>query len=155
MNRSSTLASRFREVILDGKFIANTNYKEQLEQVDWKQAVHRIVGLNSIALLAQHIHYYVQGVLQVLQGGSLDIHDQYSFSFPEIIDEAQWRSFLQRFWFDAETFATVLSSMSDERLDTAFVDERYGTYQRNMDAMIEHCYYHLGQIVLLRKISLI
>jgi hypothetical protein len=33
-----------------------------------------------------------------------------------------------------------------------FVNEKYGSLQRNIDAMIEHSYYHLGQIVLIRKI---
>jgi hypothetical protein len=42
----------------------------------------------------------------------------------------------------------------DEKLDEAFVDEKYGTWQRNIDAMIEHCYYHLGQITLIRKMIL-
>ena len=41
--------------------------------------------------------------------------------------------------------------MSEEKLDEAFVDEKYGTYHRNIDGMIEHCYYHLGQIVLIKK----
>lgn len=27
-----------------------------------------------------------------------------------------------------------------------------GTFLRNMDAMIEHAYYHLGQIVLIKKL---
>jgi hypothetical protein len=152
MNRSATLASRFREVILDGKFIANTNYKDQLSQVNWQQAVHKPGDVNSIALLVQHIHYYVRGILQVLGGGSLDIHDKYSFSFPDITGEAQWLDVQQRFLSDAEAFALALAALSDEHLDVNFVDEKYGTYQRNMDAMIEHCYYHLGQIVLLRKL---
>jgi hypothetical protein len=152
MNRASMLASRFREAILDGKFIANTNYKEQLSQVTWQQAVYKPAGVNSIALLTQHIHYYVHGVLQVLQGGSLDIHDKYSFSFPDINSEAQWLEVLRRFWADAEAFALALATLPEGKLDTGFVDEKYGTYQRNMDAMIEHCYYHLGQIVLLRKL---
>ena len=35
-----------------------------------------------------------------------------------------------------------------------FVDEKYGTFQRNIEAMIEHSYYHLGQIVLIKKMLL-
>jgi hypothetical protein len=41
--------------------------------------------------------------------------------------------------------------MPEEKLNQVFVDEKYGTYQRNIDAMIEHAYYHLGQIVLIKK----
>jgi hypothetical protein len=42
--------------------------------------------------------------------------------------------------------------MNDNKLTESFVEEKYGTYYRNIDAMIEHSYYHLGQIVLLKKI---
>jgi hypothetical protein len=33
-------------------------------------------------------------------------------------------------------------------------DEQYGTWQRNLEAVIEHSYYHLGQIILIRKMIL-
>jgi uncharacterized damage-inducible protein DinB len=61
---------------------------------------------------------------------------------------------LTRFWNDAEEFASFIEQMPEERLQQVFVDEKYGTYQRNIEAMIEHSYYHLGQIVLLKKILL-
>jgi len=32
------------------------------------------------------------------------------------------------------------------------VEEKYGNYQRNIDGMIEHSYYHLAQIVVIKKI---
>jgi len=33
-----------------------------------------------------------------------------------------------------------------------FTDEKYGTYQRNLIGILEHSYYHLGQIVLIKKL---
>jgi hypothetical protein len=42
--------------------------------------------------------------------------------------------------------------MPEKKVLHVFVDEKYGTYLRNIEAMIEHSYYHLGQIVLIRKI---
>lgn len=59
---------------------------------------------------------------------------------------------LNKFWKDAEQFALNVESMSDEKLESVFVDEKYGSYRRNIEAMIEHSYYHLGQIVLIKKI---
>lgn len=40
----------------------------------------------------------------------------------------------------------------EEKLKEAFVEEKYGTYQRNLEGMIEHSYYHLGQIVLIKEL---
>lgn len=39
MNSNQFLAKRLREVFLDGYWIANTNYKNQLKQVTWQQAL--------------------------------------------------------------------------------------------------------------------
>ena len=154
MNQSIQIANRFREVILNGTWIANTNFKDQLAGLDWKIATKKIDSLNTIAVLAQHIHYYVSGVLNVFNGGTLDIKDQFSFDFPEITSQEQWNIFLDKFWNDAEDFATLVAQMSDDKLNTPFVDEKYGSYQRNIESMIEHSYYHLGQIVLIKKMLL-
>jgi hypothetical protein len=152
MKQTTALARRFREAILEGTWIANTNYKHQLQHLDWQLATSKVGELNTIAVLAQHIHYYINGVKNVLKGGSLDIKDQYSFNFAPIGSQADWEAFLNRFWTDAEEFASLIDQLPEERLTNVFFDEKYGTYRRNMDAMIEHCYYHLGQIVLLRKV---
>lgn len=55
MDRRIYLANRLREVILNGSWIANTNYKQQLENLDWEQAIEKADTSNSIADLAQHI----------------------------------------------------------------------------------------------------
>ena len=56
MNRQTYLANRFREVILNGTWIANTNFKKELENLDWKTATTQFQNLNTISVLAQHIH---------------------------------------------------------------------------------------------------
>lgn len=146
------LANRFREVILNGTWIANTNYKNQLEGLDYKISTSQVDSLNTIAVLAQHIHYYINGINNVFDGGNLEIRDIYSFDFNPIESQSQWEEFLVQFWNDAEEFATHVEKMSDEKLKEPFVDEKYGLYLRNIDGMIEHSYYHLGQISLLKKL---
>lgn len=146
------LAHRFREVILSGTFIANTNYKAQLQDTGWELVTAKVGPLNTIAVLAQHLHYYIAGVKQVLEGGTLDIKDQYSFDFAAIKTQEQWDAFLQKFWTDAEAFAILVEQLPEPQLNEPFVKEQYGTYLRNIDAMIEHSYYHLGQIVLIKKL---
>src|SRR5690606_32067678 len=151
MNQSTQIANRFREVILNGTWIANTNFKDQLVNSDWQIAIKKVDSLNTIAELAQHIHYYISGILNVFNGGSLDIKDQYSFNFPPIESQEQWNLFLEKFWNDAEEFARKVELMSDEKLNSVFVDEKYGSFKRNIEAMIEHSYYHLGQVVFIKK----
>ena len=59
MTRNLFLANRIREVLLNGKWIANTNFKEQIINVNWEKAVQKIGNINSIAMLTFHINYYL------------------------------------------------------------------------------------------------
>lgn len=152
MNNQLKLANRFREVILNGTWIANTNFKNELSKINWKIVIKKRENLNSIAALAQHIHYYIKGIKNVFLGGRLEISDKYSFDFPEIQSEEEWLNFLAEFWKDSEELALLIETMEETKLNVYFVDEKYGSYYRNIDAMIEHSYYHLGQIVLINKI---
>lgn len=151
MKSTLQLASRFREVILNGTWIANTNFKHQLTGLNWQIATEKFKNLNTIAVLAQHIDYYISGINVVFKGGGLEIKDQFSFDFPEIASQSEWELFLVKFWRDAEEFASLIEQMPEEKLTQVFTDEKYGTYERNIEAMIEHSYYHLGQIVLIKK----
>lgn len=154
MNRSISLASRIREVYIDGKWIANTNYKEQLESISWPQVNEKISHLNSIAVLTFHINYYLEGLLQVLNGGNLEISDQYSFDMPQLNNEKDWIKIKNQFLSNAFKFSEKIEQLDDTIFDQSFVDEKYGTYLRNIEAVIEHSYYHLGQIVLIKKMLL-
>uniref|UniRef100_UPI004048F501 DUF1572 domain-containing protein n=1 Tax=Gelidibacter sp. TaxID=2018083 RepID=UPI004048F501 len=151
MQSSKQLAERFREVIFDGLWIANTNYKDQLSNVTMAEATKKVDTFNTIAALTYHINYYIEGVSIFFETGELTIKDQFSFDLPEMTSENDWELLKSRFWHNAETFATQIEQMSNEQLDDIFVLEKYGTYQRNIDAIIEHSYYHLGQIVLIKK----
>ena len=152
MGNTRQSACRIREVFLNGTWIANTNYRDQLLNLDWESAIARVGSLNTIAALAQHIHYYIKGVSHVFKGGSLDVKDKYSFSFPPIQSQQDWENFLNSFWNDAEELASLVEQMPEEKGKEFFVEEKYGTYQRNIDGMIEHGYYHLGQIVQMKKL---
>ncbi|MGE6394624.1 DUF1572 domain-containing protein [Chryseobacterium scophthalmum] len=154
MSTTSQLSKRFREVLLNGKWIANTNFKEQLSDVTWEQATTKIDSLNTIAMLTFHIDYYIAGLVNVFEGGDLEIKDKFSFDLPPIESQQEWENVLNKLWQDSEKFATLLEQMPDSKLDEVFVDEKYGTYLRNIDGMIEHSYYHLGQITLIKKLIL-
>ena len=152
MTKSEQLANRLREVILNGTWIANTNYKDQLENLDWKLATKKIQSLNTIAALAQHVHYYVSGINNVFINGTLDIRDKFSFDFPPITSQTQWETFQHNFWSDAGELSQYIEKLKDEQLNENFIDKKYGNYLRNINGLIEHSYYHLGQIVLIKKL---
>lgn len=151
MTRSKDLANRLNEVLLDGRWIANTNIKEQIESVTWQQAIQKVETLNTIAALTFHINYYLGGLINVFHGGELEIRDKFSFDLPPIQSETDWENLMNGFIANAKVFIECIEKMPDAKFDEPFVDKKYGTYQRNIEGIIEHSYYHLGQISLLKK----
>jgi hypothetical protein len=149
---NTDLAHRLREVLLDGKWIAHTNFKEQITGIQWEQAIQKFQNLNTIAQLTFHITYYLKGVLQVFEGGDLEIRDRYSFDMPKIQSEADWQHLVTEFVSYAEKYIRHVEKMDARMLQQPFVKETYGTYLRNIEAQIEHSYYHLGQVSLIKKL---
>ncbi|MCP4442974.1 MAG: DinB family protein [Aureispira sp.] len=153
-NTAKQLANRLREVLLDGKWVTGTNLKEQIADLSWEEATTKVDSLNSIAALTFHIHYYIAGVLNVLEGGSLDIRDKYSFDMPPINSQKDWTALIEKTCSDSEKFIGLVEQLSEEKLAEAFVNPKYGNYHRNIDVLIEHSYYHLGQLILIKKLIL-
>ena len=151
MTLSKQITNQIREVLLNGTWVA-TNYKVQLEDVDWKQATTKVADLNTVADLIFHIDYYLVGLIQVFNGGSLDIKDKFSNDAPQITSATEWDKRKQKLFHDAETFANLVEKMTEEELMAPFVEAKYGNNYINIQAMIEHSYYHLGQIVLIKKL---
>ncbi|MBK8643531.1 MAG: DinB family protein [Saprospiraceae bacterium] len=151
MNRNLTIASRLREVLLDGRWIANTNFKEQIHSVNWQQATQKVENLNTIAALTYHINYYLGGLLSAYENGKIEIRDQYSFDLPPIHSESEWNKLVAEFLSNSEKFVLRIEQMEDKEFDQPFIEEKYGTLLRNIEGVIEHSYYHLGQISLIRK----
>lgn len=154
MTRAKQIADRLREVILNGKWIANTNIREQLADLSWQQAITKIGSLNTIAVLTFHVDYYIAGLNNVFEGGDLEIRDKYSFDMPPVTSREDWEKLRNSLFTNAEKFAAFVELMPDAQLDEGFVDEKYGTYLRNIEGMIEHAYYHFGQITLIKKMVL-
>ena len=45
-----------------------------------------------------------------------------------------------------------MEQLPEDQIRAPFIEAKYGDNYRNFISMIEHGYYHLGQIVLLKKL---
>lgn len=153
MNLTAQIAKHFRDVHFGGNW-TSVNLKDSLVNITWQQATTQVYSCNTIATLVFHTNYYVSAVSKVLQGEPLDAHDKYSFDHPPIQSQEDWEKLLDKTWTDAEKFANLIEQFPESKLGETFSDEKYGTYYRNLHGIIEHFHYHLGQIVLIKKILL-
>jgi hypothetical protein len=144
------LAKHLRAVISGGNW-SDSNYQDQLKEVDWEMATTKVEGVNTILQLVYHVSYYLPYVAKVLEGGTLDAKDKYSWDTPDIQSEQAWQELLKQFWRDAEQLAQAIEQLADEQLQADFADPKYGDCMGNILGIIEHLHYHLGQIVVLKK----
>lgn len=150
MNLTGHIARQFREVYFGGNWTAS-NLKQHLQDLTWQQATSQVQSFNTIAALVFHMNYYVNAILQVLQGNSLDAHDKHSFDHAPILSEKDWNKLLDKTWTDAEKFASLIDQLPESKLWEIFSEKKYGDYYRNLEGIIDHTHYHLGQIVILKK----
>ena len=153
MNLPAELAKHLKDVHLGGNW-TSSNLKDNLTDVSWQQATTQVHSFNTIATLVYHVNYYISAVLKVLQGGPLEASDKYSFDLPPIESQRDWDNLLDKTFANAETFALLIEQLPEHKLWESFADEKYGTYYRNIQGIIEHTHYHLGQIALIKKILL-
>lgn len=151
MALAKQIAKHFREVYFGGNW-TDSSMKEQLSNVSWHKAIEKIGTLNSIMALAYHNYYFVVALLDVLKEKPLTAHDKFSFNHPKIESQQDWESFLNKIWNDVECVALLIEQMHDGKLNEDFAEVKYGTYYRNIAGIIEHTHYHLGQIVLIKKL---
>jgi len=128
------------------------NLKDTLADVTWEQATTKVYSFNTIATLAYHMTYYVTAVLKVLEGRPLDASDKLSFAHPPVTSQEDWLQMQDKMWTEAEQFTAMIEQFPEDKLFNDFTDPKYGNYYRNFNGIIEHTHYHLGQIVLIKKI---
>jgi len=151
MNFSSHIAKHFHDVHFGGNWTWS-NMKEQLSDVTWEESITKVHDLNTIATLTFHVNYFIEAQIQVLKGRPLDAKDEYSFDHPPIHSQEDWENLLYKIWRDAEELKALIERLPDSTLNETFVEEKYGTYYRNLTGMIEHTHYHLGQIAIIKKL---
>ena len=151
MSISKHLATHLRDVFFGGNW-TSINLKDQLVAITWEDANKEINSLNTILALTFHIGYYITGVLEVFNDSPLEIRDKYSYDHPKITSATEWKTLCQTILNNAEILAKYIETLPEDTIWSDFVDPKYGNYYSNISGIIEHTHYHLGQIVLIKKL---
>jgi uncharacterized damage-inducible protein DinB len=153
MNLPAFIAKQIRELHFGGNW-TNVNLKDTLNGLTWQQSIAKIDHLNTIAALVYHINYFTVAVIKVLEGGPLTSSDKYSFDLPLIQSADEWDKLKIKNSDDAEHYAKLVEQLPAEKLEEIFTHEKYESYYKNIQGIIEHIHYHLGQMVLIKKMLL-
>jgi hypothetical protein len=134
-----------------GKNWTWVNFQETLSGLNRESALRQVHGFNTIATLVYHIGYYFDAQVRVLEGGTLDASDKASFHHPPVDSEADWQQLVDRLFDTARRWIALVEIFDDQKLSETFLEEKYGNWYRNFCGAVEHAHYHLGQIVLIKK----
>ncbi len=99
------------------------------------------------------MNYYVSEVLKVLQGEPLNAHDKYSFDYPPILSQADWKKLLDKKWTDAENFAGLIEQLPESKLWEDFSDKKYGNYYQIFKELLNIFITIWGKLYWLKKYS--
>ena len=123
MTTAQQLAKHFRGVHFGGNW-TSSNVKDQLAGVTLEDAKTKVHDLNTILALTFHIGYYVTGVLEVFNNRPLLIKDKFSYDYPDITIETDWRQLIDTLLLNAETLAQHIESLTEDQLHQDFTDTK-------------------------------
>jgi hypothetical protein len=153
MNLTAQIAKRVREFYFGGNWTEST-LKDNLAGVTWQLATTQVNSLNTIAALIIHMNYFVDAVLKVMKSEPLEASNKYIFNANPMLSPEDWEKLLDKTWADAEAFADQVEQMPESKLWEHFSQGKDGNFYHHITGVIEHNHYHLGQIVLIKKMLL-
>ena len=145
-----SISAHLKQLYFGGNWTA-VNYKQVMESMEFESLEHKIGNGNSMLTLVFHTRYYVNAILDVLNGNPLNAKDELSFQHPSMDDKQAWSETIASYLNEVRSLAKQIETLSDDDLAAPFHDPKYGTVERNLHGLIEHNHYHLGQITLLMK----
>jgi uncharacterized damage-inducible protein DinB len=135
-----------------GENWTDVNIYDTLSDVDIKEATTITkASKNSIAALVHHIRFYNDVVLERLSGIYPAINEANGFDVPAINTEDDWMQLKQGIIQSAYNLAAAVSAFDEKSIFNLTVTGEE-TYYKMLHGISEHAHYHLGQIVLIKKL---
>jgi uncharacterized damage-inducible protein DinB len=151
MKTTELIAQHIVEVFEGGNW-TDVNFKDTLRDINYKEATTVTkASYNTIAALVYHTCFYNEVVLKRLQGTNPVINDKNGFDLPPVKNEDDWKNLKQRCFQSAQELAEAAKKLPDEKLSTLTITG-HSTHYKALHGVAEHGHYHLGQIVLLKKL---
>lgn len=151
MEISNLLAQHITEVF-EGSNWTDVNIKDTIKNISWQQAGQKTnASPNTIAALLHHIYYWNEIMLQRINGSNPVIPDANGFDVGEINNDSDWINLKEKTHQSFIELSNAVKKFPGEKL-TEISPTGKSSYYKNLQGLVEHAHYHLGQIVILKKI---
>lgn len=149
-----TETARIKKLIsdhFDGSPWLDVTITDTLKNISASQAAKKIDDVNSIWQIVNHMTAWRETLYCKLSGESVTVP---SNNFIEnIIDtsEKSWRNDIKKLEKSQKNILKYLSDPRDTRFDLEYSNGH--TFYEHLQAILQHDAYHLGQIVILQKLT--
>ncbi|NIG55928.1 hypothetical protein [Chitinophaga sp. Cy-1792] len=150
MNLTERLAEHVQGIFSGGNWTA-VSIQQTLSDLSFEEATRQLPQFNSIALLTFHIGYYIKELRMMIDGAPLEAQDKLSWEMQPMHAAWQWDMLRNDTVHQGELLAKYVKEMPETRLWEYLGEKQYGDFYHNIHGIIEHTHYHLGQIVIIKK----
>ena len=151
MRITDAIANHIKECF-EGENWTDVNITGTIKDITWQQAQRQTAASqNTIASLLHHLYYWNGIMLQRIKAINPSVPDANGFNVNELKNENDWNNLKDKTHQSFIQLADAVKSFSEERLfETSSTGK--SSYYKNFQGIVEHAHYHLGQIVMLKKL---
>jgi uncharacterized damage-inducible protein DinB len=136
----------------DGDPWIEINLRGTLDGVSAKAAAKNIGSLNSIWQIVNHVIHWRETLLKRMKGQSAPTPANNFFEPVTDISEQAWTETLNRLQSSQEALLEYLAANEEADPDEKPPGQQYNRYEL-IEGMLQHDVYHLGQVVLIKKMT--
>lgn len=128
--------------------------KDILNGIDANKAAQKLVAnANSIWQLVQHVLGWRENVLKKMQGDNFQSPDDNYLSVPSDTGANAWNNLLKELEENETQWEFFLETLKEEKLNAPYLPSKgkFSNYEV-LHGLLHHEAYHLGQILILKKI---
>ncbi|MCD0465537.1 DinB family protein [Flavobacterium sp. ENC] len=144
--------SNLYQSIYNGEPWLEVTLDDTLKNVSAEQAYRKInPNLNTIWEIVNHLIQWRRNILRRVQGETVTTPDHNYFVPVLDSSEAAWEQSLQSLAKSQELWSAFFEDFNDSDLEKIYPSNNH-TYYEHIHGIIQHDVYHLGQIVILKKL---
>lgn len=151
MDIRTLIAESIIEVTEGGNW-TDVNIADTVKDISVQEATMRTPGSpNSIASLLHHLAYWNRVMIERINGVKVVVPDANGFDVPELKTDQDWGNLKADLKASAHELADAIRNFDLNRIEEPIVAGSSSSY-KNLQGTVEHIHYHLGQIVILKKL---
>lgn len=151
MNITDFIAGQLAEVY-NGNNWTDVSIADTIKDITWQEAQQKTdASSNTIASLLHHLYYWNGILMQRIKGDDPSIPEVNGYDVEELKNENDWDELKNKTHASFMQLADAIKKFSEEKLEETYAEGK-SSYHKNFQGIVEHAYYHLGQVVILKKI---